>query len=185
MQIIIHRVNTLEKLRRIPHDFGVEIDLRAYGSKIYLSHDPIDESSNYLSFEKFLKNYDNKTLVLNVKESGLEDRIISIVEEYGIQDYFLLDIEFPYIFDAVKNSKTRKIALRFSEAEPIEMCTTMIHNDNTSVDWIWIDTNTILPINPNNVKILTKFKTCLVCPERWGRPHDIKKYKKKNERNGF
>ena len=46
------------------------------------------------------------------------------------------------------------------------------------VDWIWIDTNTKLPIDENNIPTLNKFKKCLVCPERWGRPSDIKKYKK-------
>ena len=40
----------------------------------------------------------------------------------------------------------------------------------------WIDTFKTLPIKRDNIKLLKKFKTCLVCPERWGRPSDIKKY---------
>ena len=47
------------------------------------------------------------------------------------------------------------------------------------VDWVWVDTNTQLPLN---IEIYNKlkqagFKLCLVCPERWGRPEDIEKYK--------
>ena len=44
------------------------------------------------------------------------------------------------------------------------------------VGWIWIDTFKKLPIKKDSIKLLNKFKTCLVCPERWGRPSDIKKY---------
>ena len=45
------------------------------------------------------------------------------------------------------------------------------------VDWVWIDTNTRLPLDENNMSVLNRFKKCLVCPERWGRPFDIEKYK--------
>ena len=47
------------------------------------------------------------------------------------------------------------------------------------VNWVWIDTNTKLPITNKNKTVLDKFKKCLVCPERWGRPNDIIKYKRK------
>ena len=34
MEIIIHRVNSIKKVRQIPTKFGVEIDVRTLGSKI-------------------------------------------------------------------------------------------------------------------------------------------------------
>ena len=43
-------------------------------------------------------------------------------------------------------------------------------------DWIWIDTFTKLPVNLDNQEDLKLMKTCLVCPERWGRENDIKEY---------
>ena len=46
------------------------------------------------------------------------------------------------------------------------------------MDWVWIDTNTKLPLDEKNIPILNRCKKCLVCPERWGRPLDIKMYKK-------
>ena len=40
MEIIIHRINSIKKLKKIPKNFGVEIDLRVYQSKIILNHEP-------------------------------------------------------------------------------------------------------------------------------------------------
>ena len=42
---------------------------------------------------------------------------------------------------------------------------------------MWIDTNTVITINNENAKLLSKLKSCLVCPERWNRPQDIILYK--------
>ena len=70
----------------------------------------------------------------------------------------------------------RKIAIRYSEAEPIEFA--LAHKG--MVDWVWVDTNTQLPLDKKKFKNLKEsgFKLCLVCPDRWGRPEDIPKYKK-------
>jgi hypothetical protein len=37
----------------------------------------------------------------------------------------------------------------------------------------------MLPLNPEIVRQLKGMKTCLVCPERWGRPNDILNYRQK------
>ena len=78
----------------------------------------------------------------------------------------------PYIFSSLK--KNNDIAIRFSEYESIE--TVKIFKNNFK--WIFVDTVTKLPINVKNIPIISKFKSCLVCPERWGRKNDILKYKK-------
>ena len=69
----------------------------------------------------------------------------------------------------------KNIAVRFSEYESLDL-TKYFQN---KLNWVWFDTATKLPININNIKILSKFKSCIVCPERWGRKKDIKNYKKK------
>ena len=84
-----------------------------------------------------------------------------------------MDVEFPYLYKASRNGE-KNIAVRYSEDEPIELVNKYIGK----VDWVWIDTNTKLPINQSVVLSLNNFKTCLVCPERWGRPNDITNYKK-------
>ena len=40
MEIIIHRINKIKELKKIPTTFGTEVDIRAYGSKLILNHEP-------------------------------------------------------------------------------------------------------------------------------------------------
>jgi len=104
----------------------------------------------------------------------------------NIQNYFLLDVEFPYLYNATRKQGIRKIAVRYSEAEPIEAVEAQISElGKPLLDWVWIDVNTTLPLNQDVIKRLSKFKTCLVCPERWGRPEDIPRYTEKMKQLGF
>jgi hypothetical protein len=57
--------------------------------------------------------------------------------------------------------------------------------DVGKVNWVWIDTNTRLPITSENKEILDQFKKCLVCPERWGRPEDINLFLNQMHEIGF
>ncbi|MBT6448453.1 MAG: hypothetical protein HOK38_06895 [Flavobacteriaceae bacterium] len=169
MDFIIHRVNSIKKLKEIPSKFGCEIDIRSLGSNLILNHDPYNKGDR---LQDYLEEYDNGTLILNIKESGIEDDVIKQVNKRGIKEYFLLDVEFPYIYKSVLKGE-KKIAVRFSEMEPIQN----LINLEDKLDWVWIDTITKLPINEGNFKILEKFKSCLVCPSRWGRSSEIAKIK--------
>jgi hypothetical protein len=50
---------------------------------------------------------------------------------------------------------------------------------------VGIDTNTKLPLDMETIVQLKGFKTCLVCPSRWGRPMDIIKYRKQLKKLNF
>ena len=169
MELIIHRVNTIEELKQIPRKYGCEIDIRTNGSKLILNHDPFTKGDDFIDY---LDEYKNKTLVLNIKESGIEDTVLKEVRLRDIKSYFLLDVEFPYLYSASKKGE-RNIAVRFSEMEPIEN----LELFKDMIDWAWIDTINYLPITIGNSNILKNIKTCLVCPSRWGRPGDIDKIK--------
>ena len=117
MKIYVHRVNTIEKLKQVPTEYGVELDIRGYGKKLLLNHDPIDDPNNYEDFEDFLREYKHSGIILNVKEMGYEEKIISLMEKHNITDYFFLDVEFPYIYRATRKDNMSKIAIRYSEAE--------------------------------------------------------------------
>ncbi|MEK6914086.1 MAG: hypothetical protein AABW83_00390 [Nanoarchaeota archaeon] len=171
MQIICHRINTISELKTIPEKYGVEIDIRALGNKLILNHEP-HQSGDEL--EEYLKNFHHEFVIFNIKEAGIEKEVIALAEKYKVKDYFLLDVEFPFIYQATRKNDFKKIAIRFSEAEPIEMSLAQ----KGLLDWVWVDTNTILPLNQEVYKELKEanFKTCLVCPERWHRPDDIQKY---------
>ena len=177
MEIIAHRINLISELNNIPVKYGCEIDIRSQGSQLILNHEP------YLSGDKlidYLDNYKHGLLILNIKEAGIEDDVLKLVRDREIPSFFLLDIEFPYLYKASRSGE-RAMAVRFSEDEPIEL----LQNYNHLVDWVWIDTITKLPVDKENVKFLSKMKTCLVCPERWGRPEDIISYRKKLNLLGF
>ena len=75
----------------------------------------------------------------------------------------------------------RNLAIRFSECESIET----LKNFSGIVDYVWIDTFMKLPIEDKNIPVLNKFKKCLVCPERWGRPEDIIPYQKQLKSYNF
>ena len=177
MEIIIHRINTIKKLKKIPKIFGAEIDLRVYKSKIILNHEPFKSGD---TLDNFLKHYKHGTLILNIKEDGIEDKVIKKVKKAKIKSYFLLDVEMPYMYSAT-NVGIRDIAVRFSEYEDISLT----KHFNNKLKWVWIDTATKLPINKKNIQILSKLKSVLVCPERWGRAKDIEVYKKKLKRLNF
>ena len=168
MEIIIHRINTINELKKIPTKYGVEIDVRSFHSNLILNHDPKingDKLTDYLSV------YKNGTIIFNIKEAGIEYEVISLAKKFKIKSYFLLDVEHPFIIKSKKSIK-KNLAVRFSEFEPIALSTKF----KKFTEWMWIDTVNKLPINKNNLNIIKNFKTCLVSPERWKRKKDIKKY---------
>ena len=175
--IVIHRVNDRARLRKVPRHYGAEIDLRADGSTLILNHDPFEGGDR---FEDWLAEYQHGLLVLNIKEAGIESEAIRLVEARGIKDFFLLDVEFPYLYRASRAGE-RRIALRYSEDEAIETAL----NYRGKADWVWIDTNTRLPLDAQVTTQLAGFRTCLVCPERWGRPQDIAPYRRELARLQF
>jgi len=170
MEIIVHRINKINELKNIPKNYGVEIDIRADGSNLILNHDPFKKGE---LLHDYLENFNHGTLILNIKESGIEDTVLKMVKKASIKSYFLLDIEMPYLYSSWK-AKNKNIAIRYSEYENIEMAKFF----QGIFDWVLIDTVTQLPINNDNISIISKYKSCLVCPERWGRKNDIKIYKK-------
>ncbi len=178
MEVIVHRINKIEELKMIDPSFGVEIDIRTHGSDLILNHEPFKKGDKLVDY---LSEYKHGTLILNIKESGIEETVLTLVKDSGlINDYFLLDVEFPFIKKALKNN-IRNIAIRYSEFESIET----IKNFIGLLDWVWIDTFTKLPLNQKSINILKNFNTCLVCPERWRRPQDIILYQKKIKKLNF
>lgn len=176
--VTIHRVNTIERLRALDARFGVEIDIRHNPGtgKLYLNHDPGAGDD----FEKYVKVAASKKcplIILNIKEAGIERFVIDTVVKYKIKDWFLLDVEFPFIFKAAHGSVpdvNGRVAIRYSESEPIEQALLFAKRFR----WVWVDVNTTLPLDKRVYKQLKKagYKLALVCPERWGRSEDIPRY---------
>ena len=76
MEIILHRINKRKTLRSAPKEFGIEVDIRSYGDRLIIHHDPFVEGE---SFDEWMKDFCHGTLILNVKEEGLEARLIEFM----------------------------------------------------------------------------------------------------------
>tara|TARA_B110001452_G_scaffold120509_1_gene100016 strand:- start:2261 stop:2851 length:591 start_codon:yes stop_codon:yes gene_type:complete len=173
LEFIAHRINTIKELKKLSIDFGVELDLRDYGNRLILQHEPFVDGED---FEDYLKHYNHGTMILNIKSERIEYRVLELIKKYDIKKYFFLDSSFPMIYQLSKNGENN-IALRFSEFEGIDTILMM----KNKVKWIWVDCFTKLPINTmvfNNIKALG-YKVCLVSPELQGRNEDILPFKKK------
>ncbi len=185
MIIINHRVNTIAGLAATDPHYGVEIDVRGEGGQLLLTHDPVDPSKQYDNLDDYLATYKHSFVIFNLKEAGYENRVMELAAKYGIEDYFLLDVEFPYLYRATRKEGVRRIAVRYSEAEPIEAVEAQMMDGVPLLDWVWIDTNTTLPLTTDIVERLKPFKTALVCPDRWGRPQDVPAYIEQMKALGF
>ncbi len=178
MILIKHRVNKINDLKKLDKAYGVEIDIRSKGKKLYLHHDPYVKGE---SFTKWLKHYNHKIIVLNVKEEGLESQIIKILKKNKINNFFFHDQTFSTL---LKNMNSTKVSIRFSEYEDLK-------NKNflfKKIKWLWCDNFTRIDLKYNFLKYLKrkKVKICLVSPELVSlkRKKEIKKLyfnlKKKN-----
>ena len=158
--IIWHRVNTIEQLNTININDGVEIDVRSIKGIPYLSHF-INEDG--VLFEDWLKHYKlNGTLVINVKEEGLETIILSLLEKYNITNYMFLDEPFWYLLNSSRRFNNKNFAIRVSKFESVE---TALKSRELS-DWIWYDYFDDY-INVDDIKKLIDagFKVIMPSPE--------------------
>ena len=106
MEIIAHRINTSKELIYIPLDLGVEIDIRTNNDQLILSHDPFKKGE---LMEEWLDHYQHKTLILNLKEEGLENKVLELMYKFDIKNFFFLDQSFPFLVKTFK--KVLRIAL--------------------------------------------------------------------------
>jgi hypothetical protein len=163
MLLIEHRVNTIEHLRGIPPDRGVEIDVRDYDGDLRLTHDPLQTGERLADW---LAAYQHALLVFNVKCDGLEDRLRALAAQHGIERYFFLDVASPTLVRLVRGGE-RRVAVRFSEYEPIELALAFAGR----AEWVWVDCFTHLPLNPaTHARLREHFRVCLVSPELQGHP---------------
>ena len=179
MIIIKHRVNTSKELKKLSINFGAEIDLRSKNKVIYLHHDPFKKGE---LFSNWIKYFKHKLLVLNVKEEGLEQKIISILKKNNIRNFFFHDQTFSSL---LKNMHKTNVSIRYSEFEDLKKINKLFD----SIKWVWLD-------NFNEIKINRKFysfikkkkvKICIVSPElvKKSRSKEIKKIKSYFEKNKY
>jgi hypothetical protein len=162
MKLIAHRINSINELLSTDPKYGVEVDIRSLGEHLIIHHEPF---ANGEPFAKWLEEYKHNTLILNVKEEGLETQLIKLMAEKGIDDFFFLDQSFPFLVKGA-NLGERRSAVRVSEFESVETALTLAGK----VDWIWVDCFTRFPLSHKDALLLKQagFKFCIVSPELQG-----------------
>ena len=161
-EFIQHRVNTIEGLKATPKAFGIEVDIRSNGADLIIHHDPF---SNGVLFDDWIKHFNHGTLILNVKEEGLEPALIKKMAEIGCENYFFLDQSFPFMVRYYEAAAGRS-AVRYSEFESLQTAVSL----SGKVSWVWVDCFSELPLTRTDVEVLRQnmFKACLVSPELQG-----------------
>lgn len=180
MEYIAHRINTAEELAKLPSEYGVELDLRDdQKGNVYIAHNPFEQGED---FEQYLRQYHHGMMILNVKSERIEFRIMELLKQYRIENFFFLDSSFPMIY-LLGTMGEHRIALRYSEFEALDT----IRNMQGSAEWIWIDCFTRLPVTQESYRELKDmgYKLCLVSPELQGREGDIEAYRNGLEKEGI
>jgi hypothetical protein len=168
MHIIRHRVNTIEELRLVPKDFGVEVDIRSWGGELIVEHDAFTKG---VSVQNWLKEYAHGLLIANVKEDGLEDRLTELFTAAAISNFIFLDLPMPTLLRKAKQGLSRAAA-RVSKYESVENAIKLAE----FCEWAWVDhLDGYLPSQKELLQLKNVgFKICLVSPELvFGVNHDI------------
>jgi len=165
MILISHRRNTLSELTATPVQYGVEVDIRSRGEELIIHHDAFAVGEN---FETWIAAYRHRTLILNVKEEGLEGRLLTLMKRHQLEDFFFLDQSFPFLMKTARAGENR-CAVRVSEFESIETALSLAGK----VQWVWVDCfNSGLWLTGAQARRLQAagFRLCLVSPELQARP---------------
>ncbi len=164
MKIISHRRNTIAELEATPAKYGIEVDIRSRGTDLIIHHDAFVDGE---LFDSWIAAYRHGTLILNVKEEGLESRLLHLMNARGIEDFFFLDQSFPFLIKTARTGETR-CAVRVSEFESIDTALSLAGK----VAWVWVDCfNPGLWLSGAEARRLRDagFRLCLVSPELQGR----------------
>lgn len=180
MEFIAHRINTLKELKEPDTSYGVELDLRDdLNGRVYISHNPFEPGED---FEEYLKHYQHGTMILNVKSGRIEHKILELLKQYDIQNYFFLDSSFPMI-KLLSDLGEHNIALRFSELEGLDT----IRNMAGKAKWVWVDCFSRLPIDKQSYQELKNmgYRLCMVSPELEGQPEKLSLYREQLSQEGI
>ncbi len=171
MIIVRHRRNLSEELQQTNIEYGIEVDIRSRGKDLIIHHDPFVDGE---IFDEWVKHYRHRLLILNVKEEGLEERLIALMQRHGINDFFFLDQSFPFLVRTTRQGE-RRCAVRVSEYETIDAALALAGK----ADWVWVDCFNRFPLDGAQAARLQQagLKICVASPELHGHtdPQDIPK----------
>jgi glycerophosphoryl diester phosphodiesterase len=150
--------------------FGTETDIRDLNGELVISHDPPTIDCQYLTVADFFKIYkiwgDGLQLALNIKSDGLQRKLMQLIIDFNITNYFVFDMSIPDTIGFIKNNT--KFFTRQSEYE-------IDPAFYTQADGVWLDEfnghwidNEVIQKHIKNGK-----KVCIVSPELHKRAYNI------------
>ena len=78
MIIVKHRQNELKNIKKLNFLYGAEIDIRSNSKTLITQHDPL---KNGVTLDVWLQNYKHNYLIANIKEEGIETKVISLLKK--------------------------------------------------------------------------------------------------------
>jgi hypothetical protein len=186
---IRHRVNRIADVAALRPGWGAEVDLRSDPCRpgsLHLSHDPWTRGDDFESWlTAFATGPARGTLVLNTKEDGLESRVLSLLADRGISDFFFLDTALPTLVRFLAPGPTDLTRRTTSEGETRFAVRVSSHEPPSAsaafrgrARWAWADCFDGEPLPPDVVASVARdFQVCLVSPELQGRPiSDLRRF---------
>tara|TARA_Y100001958_G_C21008364_1_gene389411 strand:+ start:117 stop:731 length:615 start_codon:yes stop_codon:yes gene_type:complete len=161
---IAHRQNKLVKLQNLKKlSFcGIELDLRTFSNNIILQHDPFKKGLNFFSNYKLLKNF---FLIIDIKSSGISQRIINFLRKKKA-NFLILNLSSPELMEMINKKFQKNLFLRYSFFENIDLK----EKKFKKVNWVWVDFLNNNPITLKDYKYFkkNKKKICLTSPDLAG-----------------
>lgn len=137
--IFLHRQNDPKNIVFNNID-GIEIDIRSLGSYLIVNHDrfysrDFEKIDDYICLHDITKYLIDYTVIVNVKESGLEEQISDILDKCNIKYYFL-DSQIPDIVRLSNQDRFKgKFIIRVSDYETLNYD----FLDHCTPEYIWVD----------------------------------------------
>jgi glycerophosphoryl diester phosphodiesterase len=159
--------------------FGTETDIRDYENELVISHNIANEDCIKVeSFFELYRGFGKKLpLALNIKATGLQQKLKALLERYEIKNYFVFDMSIPDGLGYLQEGF--KVFTRQSEYE---------HEPSfyKDVDGVWLDEFHMHWSDESVITghINTGKKVCIVSPEIHGRDNRLEweDYKKIDEK---
>lgn len=157
--VVAHRRNLPAELAQTPRELGIEMDIRSYGDRLVVTHEPFDPG---VDLEEWLDAYAHAFLVANVKEEGLEERVEAALAARGVEEWTYLDQSFPFMVRTLRRGESRCMA-RISEYESVQTVLAL----QPRARWVWLDSFTgALPPREDLAALAgTGYRVMVVSPE--------------------
>lgn len=164
MLIIWHRWPDLAQAGKATAVDRAEIDIRIHNGELIIEHDPFKEGPKLTDW---LAGFEGNFLLANVKEEGLEQHLVPMLEGTSVKYYFILDESVPSIIKYCKEGNPN-FGIRVSKWESASAAIKIMQQVTPSPSWIWLDTIAAqLPVDRHELADLVAVgaRVCLASPE--------------------